>query len=122
MEERGWSQEFRTMGKQVLIEKKLALDLGLEKAAGGQQNLIKNLLQIIQVEVLLKNVGWANNPRDERDSFESLQGEILCEDLTKFWELCSENKVRGLLCLAKHKPVEFLDVCSLLQEKEDKQN
>ena len=122
MEERGWSQEFRTMGKQVLIEKKLARDLGLEKAAGGQQNLIKNLLQIIQVEVLLKNVGWANNPRDERDSFESLQGEILCEDLTKFWELCSENKVRGLLCLAKHKPVEFLDVCSLLQEKEDKQN
>ena len=122
MEERGWNQEFRTMGDQVLIQKKILRDLGLENSLGGNQHLRKNLLQIIQVEVLLESGGWGINPGEKSDHFESLDGEVLSEDLTRFWKMCTDNRNSGILCLAKHKPVDFCDVYSLAKEKEEKNN
>ena len=103
-----------------MIQKKLIRDLGLETSAEVQQHMRRNLLQIIQVEVLLENAGWDTNPGERRDNFESLDGEMLCEDLTQFWKLCTENRNSRILSLAEHKPVDFTDVYSLISEKEEK--
>jgi hypothetical protein len=58
MQERGWNQEFRTMGYKVLIQKKISRNLGADTDNRGQQHMRRNLLQIIQVEGLLGNKGW----------------------------------------------------------------
>ena len=87
MQERGWNQEFRTMGYQVLIQKKISRDLGTDADTRGQQHMRRNLLQIIQVEVLLENAGWDTDPGARREEFVSLDGEKLSEDLTKLWTL-----------------------------------
>ena len=103
-----------------MIQKKLIRDLGLKTSVEVQQHLRTNLLQIIQVEDLLGNAGWDTNPGERRDNFVSLEGEVMCEDLTQFWKLCTENRNRGILNLAEHKPVDFTDVYSLAKEKEEK--
>ena len=109
MQERGWNQEFRTMGYQVLIQKKISRDLGTDADTRGQQHMRRNLLQIIQVEVLLENAGWDTDPGARREDFVSLEGETLSEDLTKFWTLCTDNRNKGIVSLSAHILFEVRD-------------
>ena len=108
------------MGYQVLIQKKISRDLGTDADTRGQQHMRRNLLQIIQVEVLLENAGWDTDPGARREEFVSLDGEKLSEDLTKFWTLCTENRNIGIINLSEHKPVEFDDIYCLASEKEER--
>ena len=116
MQERGWNQEFQTMGDQVLIHKKISRDLGLDTGTRVQQQVRRNLL-IIQVEVLLENAGWDKDPTARREEFVNLDGEELSEDLTKLWTLCTDNRNKGIVSLSEHKLVEFSDIHCLASER-----
>ena len=98
------------MGDQVLIEKKISRDLGQDTGTRGQQHMRRNLLQIVQVEVLLENAGWDQDPTARREDFVSLDGQIMSEDLTQFWTICTDNRNKGILSLSEHKVVEFNDI------------
>ena len=82
------------MGDQVLIQKKISRDLGHNTESRVQQHMRRNLLQIIQVEVLLENAGWSKDPTERREEFVSLTGEELSEDLTGHFAQTIE--IRGL--------------------------
>ena len=73
------------MGYQVLIQKKISRDLGTDADTRGQQHMRRNLLQIIQVEVLLENAGWDTDPGARREDFVSLEGQTLSENFAQFW-------------------------------------
>ena len=110
----------KTMVYQNLIQKMIIRGLGTDTDTRGQQHMRRNLLQIIQVEVLLENAGWDTDPGARREEFVSLDGEKLSEDLTKFWTLCTDNRNKGIVNLSEHKPVEFDDIYCLASEKEEK--
>lgn len=108
------------MGSQVLVQKKISRDLGLHGIDRVTQHFRRNLVQIIQVEALLEEAGWNTEPEERREDFISLEGGDLCEDMTQFWALCTQNRNSGIVSLAQHNPVEFQDVYCLAKEKEEK--
>ena len=84
------------MGYQVLIQKKISRDLGTDADTRGQQHMRRNLLQIIQVEVLLENAGWDTDPGARREEFVSLDGEKLSEDWQSFGHCVQTIETKGL--------------------------
>ena len=67
MDRRGWNQEFRTMSGNILIQKKLERDTGLERHPGA--HLRTNLKEIVAVEHLLVAEGWLENPCEKKNKF-----------------------------------------------------
>lgn len=120
MDARGWNTEFRTMRSNIGLRKKMERDLGNNFHSHGIHVRL-NLAEIVMFETLLIKKGWLESPEERRANFLNLdQDKELSADLINFWAKCGVNRDLGVTQLVKNERVEFIDVCALAIENDEK--